>query len=212
MAIVIRFLSWEWLLTRTRLANGSTVIVLRAFGTALYFLIGAVLLQNILDPDRQHTASLESFSVRTLRLQVLEMGHWFTAVFAGVYVALYARFSSQWSYLAGLYNQIKAAECRGILDSDQQIALAEWKAAFIEDAEELHLATKPMVATIISVWVNDSRIRDAFVIDVPGGQMRLEALIDRVRRVRAREEYRWTHQRKAKRLRTEPSARPVKAP
>ncbi len=36
----------------------------------------------------------------------------FGAIFAAVYFALYARFASQWSYLANLYNKIKEAETR----------------------------------------------------------------------------------------------------
>jgi hypothetical protein len=57
----------------------------------------------------------------------------------------YARFSSQWSYLAGVYNQIKAAECR---TGFQETVLAQWKAGFIEDAADLHLLRKAMFASI----------------------------------------------------------------
>jgi hypothetical protein len=32
---------------------------------------------------------------------------WIGAIFAAVYAALYARFASQWSYLAGVYNQMR---------------------------------------------------------------------------------------------------------
>ena len=163
--------------------NGSTVIVLRSFGTAFYFLIGALLFQNLLDPNRHHELSLHSFSSRELRMQMLEMGHWFTAVFAGVYAALYARFSSQWSYLAGVYNQIKASECRGISNGDQRHALAQWRAAFIEDAEELHLATKPVFAAIIQTWAKKTDVEEAFARDVPDGRTRLHALVGRIEHV-----------------------------
>lgn len=90
-----------------------------------------------------------------------------------VYASLYARFASQWSYLAGVYNQIKAAECGQKCD---RIALAEWKAGFIEDAEDLHLARKPVFASIIHAWVKDAEVEVRFLKDVPGGEHRFELL------------------------------------
>ncbi|MGH9256831.1 MAG: hypothetical protein ACRD3C_19900, partial [Vicinamibacterales bacterium] len=117
------------------------------------------------------------FSGTELRLQLVETLPWFGAVFAGMYTALYARFASQWGYLAGVYNQIKAAECRGQCDAN---ALAEWKAGFIEDAQELHLATKPAIASILSVWGRQPNVKAKFIETVAGKERRLALLMDHV--------------------------------
>ena len=178
---VIEFVTWEWLLTRAHHSNGSTVIITRAFLTAAELWIVALALRNVLDPSRSWT-----FSSIELRNQLIGTASWFATIFAALYVAYYARFSSQWTYLAGVYNQIKAAECKGSLDTGGKLALADWKAGFIEDAEELHLATKPMMAAIISVWAEDSETRDAFIKHVPGGKARLNGLLARIKEVLSR--------------------------
>ncbi|HEV8412066.1 MAG TPA: hypothetical protein VGQ49_00635 [Bryobacteraceae bacterium] len=172
---VIEFVTWEWLLTRAHHSNGSTVIITRAFLTAAELWILALALRNFLDPSRSWT-----FSSIELRNQLIGTASWFATIFAALYVGYYARFSSQWTYLAGVYNQIKAAECRGTPDNGGKLALADWKAGFIEDAEELHLATKPMMAAIISVWSKDSETREAFIKHVPGGETRLINLLTRI--------------------------------
>jgi len=84
----------------------------------------------------------------------------FGAIFAACYVALYSRFSSQWTYLANVYNQIKAAETSA--ETDKKILIAEWKAGFIEDALTLHLAYKPIFSATINVWGRDESVAEAF--------------------------------------------------
>lgn len=67
---------------------------------------------------------------------------WLGAVFTATYAALYARFSAQWSYLAGVYNQMMATQSEIEPSGKQPNALEEiqlWKAGFAEDAEDLHL-------------------------------------------------------------------------
>lgn len=73
-----------------------------------------------------------------------------------------------------MYNQIKAAEARKDADRD---ALASWKAGFIEDADELHLAPKPMFATLIKNWAADAAVKAAFVSYAPGGQPGLDGIL-----------------------------------
>jgi hypothetical protein len=96
-------------------------------------------------------ARISEFSWTKLGKQTLVHITWIGAIFATVYALLYARFASQWTYLAGLYNQLKAAQTRP--DADKAV-IAEWRAAFFEDCDELHLLRKPMFASIVDNLVN----------------------------------------------------------
>jgi len=104
-------------------------------------------------------------------------------VFAGTYTALYARFASQWQYLADLYNQIKAKEIDLANNKECEIAkyremainstsddpintccnpahlLAEWKIGLIEDANTLHLSNKPPFESVVKLWNSDEVVR-----------------------------------------------------
>lgn len=73
----------------------------------------------------------------------------FPAAFGAVYVALYARFSSQWNYLANLYNQIMQCRVKANGQYDKE-RLARWCAGFVEDAWRLHLLRKPMFTEVVS--------------------------------------------------------------
>jgi len=55
--------------------------------------------------------------------------------------------------------------------------IASWQAGFIEDADELHLALKPMYAALIRVWSKDENVRKEFVEYAPGGKQRLDSLL-----------------------------------
>jgi hypothetical protein len=112
-----------------------------------------------------------------LRDQIRSGVRWFAAVFGAVYAGLYSRYSSQWTYVAGTYNQIKAAECANIWTGRP---LAEWKAGFIEDAEALHVATKPTIAPTIAAWLEHESVQLAFDKYSPGGIAQRERLTKRV--------------------------------
>ena len=111
-------------------------------------------------------------------------GSFFLTVFAGCYAAFYARFASQWTYLADLYNQINAKEidiagaphCQALTDRDSALAaidagatsglqfnqaylLGQWKCGFIEDAFTIHLAKKKLFASVIVNWAKDDVTR-----------------------------------------------------
>ena len=171
----LEFATFEFILTRCRLANGSGVIVLRSILTALVIYLLALGLQNLLDSTRSW-----EFSLIELKTQVRGTMQWYGAIFAVIYAGLYSRFASQWAYLANVYNQIKAVECREHCNPDR---LSEWKAGFIEDAEELHLAGKPLFASILRVWGQDAKVREYFVGFASGGDARFEALMERVEAV-----------------------------
>jgi hypothetical protein len=100
-----------------------------------------------------------------------------------VYVALYARFASQWAYLAGLYNQINEAklQAESLFDKGEK-TINIWWSGFIEDAEELHLATKPMFAGVIKVLLEREGVRRAYIEGVAGGEDRLKCLDCKIQR------------------------------
>lgn len=186
----VGWLSFEVLLTRTRRANGGTIILVRAFLTALLLYALAIAFKHGVDPMRT-----SEFSWLELRLELSRSFQWFGAIFAAVYVALYARFAAQWTYLANLYNQIKQAEARAAeKGNDAAVAqkLCEWKAGFLEDAEVLHLSTKPVFASVISAWSRDRGVQICYVALTPGGRVRLPSLLADVKRSCEREARKWT--------------------
>jgi len=161
--------------------NGGTVVFLRSLHVALVLFAAAIGVGEILDPDAGG-----SFSLLEARIQTGSHITWFGAMFAGVYALLYARFSSQWAYLAGVYNQIKSAESRK--DADEG-ALAEWKAGFIEDCQDLHLLRKPMFASVAHAWLNPERglgVRECFGLYAPNGEERLIEIERQLGKVMAR--------------------------
>jgi len=182
----VNLISGEWILSTCRRGNGGDVILLRSFlvGFVLYaFLLG---LKNLIDPNKSF-----SFDFVDLRKQLIETSTLFGAIFGAVYVALYTRFASQWTYLAELYNKIKEAEVDGGANKD---VIAEWKAAFLEDATELHLATKGLFVSIIHTWGKDAQVQQKFIKYAPGGQPRFNVLMADVD---------MAHRRNAKRLSTQ---------
>ncbi|TSP10651.1 hypothetical protein [Cupriavidus campinensis] len=171
--VISSALSGEWMLKRCFSTNGGDVIVGRALYITLWVYLLAVGLQALIDPARV-VPSFDAF-----REQLLELAPLAGAVFGGAYLALYARFSSQWGYLAGVYNQIKQVEA-----SEKELnkeALATWQAGFIEDAQNLHLAYKESIAPIIHAWGKKSEVAAAFEAYAPGGRKRFDALMEGVK-------------------------------
>lgn len=174
---VVQGISGEFLLTWPhRQPNGGTIIVLRALLVA-FLLYGLAISID----QRLEGGNTWAFSASALRVALKDTLPWFGGIFTVVYAALYTRFSSQWTYLAGVYNQIKAAETRlETGDADSNASLVAWKAAFIEDADELHLALKPMYASLIEAWCENERVQAEFIRTAPGGKRRLTKLLTEV--------------------------------
>jgi predicted ABC-type exoprotein transport system permease subunit len=181
---VVWIVSGEFLLQwPERRANGGTIILVRSTLVSLIVYANAIILMELLDPAKEWR-----FSSVALRLAVKNTLPWFAAIFAGAYAVLYARFSSQWSYLASLYNLIKSTEAHA--NTHGEDAIVSMKVGFIEDADELHLALKQMYATLIKNWATDEKIRSEFATYAPGGEVRLNSLLADVNRVTsAYEEY-----------------------
>lgn len=171
------FFSAEWLLTGTKRPNGGDIVFARAVWVAFWVYLLAFLLQHDIDTTRTRELTIQAIG-KDLRNTV----PWFGAIFAAAYVALYTRFSSQWLYLANLYNHIFEAEARTAGEPSGQAApvLAQWKAGFIEDAEELHLSTKGLFVSVVRRWALDKTVQGYFINNAPGGEKRLNILIGAV--------------------------------
>lgn len=87
------------------------------------------------------------------------------SIYAAVYAAFYARFVSQWTYLSNLYNQIKEAELNTNLNLvGKSDLLYGWMSGFIEDAEDLHMETKEVFATVILNWIaQHPKVKDKYI-------------------------------------------------
>lgn len=159
-------LTGEWILDRH--PNGGNVIAARSVqvGLTIYLLAAVV-----------HSSAAASwsfeFSLDEAAAEVAATLPWLGAIIAAIYVALYSRFSAQWSYLAGFYNQImvvniqreparpnsvaaqpsSAAPAKSkneqLTDKAEPEAVEMWYAAFVEDALALHLATKTIFAELV---------------------------------------------------------------
>ena len=115
--------------------NGGTAVLLRSLWVTLLLYALAIAAKSYCADG----ATL-AFSRDQLRHEVGETLPWLGAIFAGAYAAFYSRFAAQWGYLAGLYNQIMAA-CATLPSAQltNNTVLLMWKAALIEDAQDLHL-------------------------------------------------------------------------
>ena len=170
---IINFLSAEWILKNR--SNGGSAILLRALFSSIVLFFFTLLIVNWIDPMKSF-----SFSLFELQKEIVENVSWFGIFFVTIYTALYVRFSSQWTYLANLYNFIKSCS---VNSGASEEVLAEWKAAFIEDAEYLHLACKDNYASIIHHWGSDSKVKEKYIKFTPGGEKRLNNILADVEKV-----------------------------
>jgi hypothetical protein len=168
--IFTSIISGEWILKSAD--NGGAIIALRSLfcGINLYLIV--ICFINIVDPAKSWT-----FSLKIFQHEIVSRITWFGVIFAAVYAALYSRFASQWSYLANLYNSIKQASLTLDVKDDRLDILSEWKAAFIEDAEYLHLSHKENFASIIYEWCREERVKEKYIKYTPGGQERFDILV-----------------------------------
>src|SRR5687768_3696804 len=116
---LLYFASGEFLLENR--PNGGTVIFLRALITA-----SSAYLITLGIRERLAPGATWCLSAAAARAALYDTFTWFGAIFAASYAALYARFASQWTYLASLYNEIKAAELRMTRDAKAEDALLSW--------------------------------------------------------------------------------------
>lgn len=176
------FLAGEWLFLFLK-ANGGAVVALRSLWTTAIFAGLAIASLSAFDPSR-----IGPISVKGAIGILWEVSNILTIFLGASYLALYARFVSQWSYLAGLYNLIKQAEAAK--DANKDI-IAEWKAGYLEDAENLHLAAKANLAPVLHAWVKDKAVIRAYIKNTPGGAIRLRQLRCLARKAFKEEDAKW---------------------
>lgn len=164
-------------------SNGGHVVVLRALVVGVELTSICLIVQALIDPSRHGPMSLVG-----LASQLADLGSVIGAIFAGAYAAFYTRFVSQWTYLAGVYNLIKQAE--SAKDCKQEI-INQWKAGYVEDAENLHLMLKPGIAPIVKAWAEDTGVQIAYEVYTPGGAVRLSGVKASVSKVFHKEELKY---------------------
>jgi hypothetical protein len=161
-----------------RRANSGAVILARSLLITALFYLPTLGVWEYCAPDVRL-----AFDVVALKVGIRDTLPWAGAIFGAVYALLYSKFASQWTYLASLYNQIKAMEVSAACAPTSAQALAvivSAKAGFIEDADELHLAPKSMYAAIIRVWAAEEAVKKEFETYAPGGRVRLEDIVQAV--------------------------------
>jgi hypothetical protein len=183
---LVSFFSGEWILNWTPYtANGGTVVTARTAWLSFWIYFAAFLLRTTLAEGKT-----DVIDMRQGIADFVETLPWLATIFGAVYIAFYSRFSSQWTYLANLYNQIVQTQISIPPDLREQNGdlIASWKAGFIEDAEELHLAAKPMFLVAIRNWAAEPLVAQKYALNTVGGAARLNALLDRLGRIAAKAE------------------------
>lgn len=157
ISAVVKILSGEFLLDFY--PNGGTVVFLRSVLTSIILFLLIVVSFGLLKTG--FGPEIRWDIVKEVIIDKYDIG---CAIFAGCYTVFYTRFSSQWSYLAGVYNQLlnSMVQLGANTTSEQKEALILWKAGILEDACNLHLAAKPMFAPLIIEFLNDPVVLGAF--------------------------------------------------
>lgn len=169
MTQVLYWVSGEFLLKKR--ANGGAVILYRSLLVSILICAAVLPIKSYFAPN-----TVLHFSLDQLKTEVGEMIPWFGAVFAGAYAAFYTRFSSQWSYLASLYNEMMSICVTSPPGSIPNKSFVNWQAAFIEDAMDVHLARKSMFSAAISDMLKNPNIVFAFHSFTKNGEDRLDEL------------------------------------
>lgn len=148
---IVEWLSGEWLLHGR--SNGGAIVFLRAALVSVLIFAAGLSLKCAVDPDTRL-----AFSLYALRAEVRDNVGWLGAIFAAAYTGFYARYSSQWSYLAGLYNQIMAAACTLDPSAPKPLDLRKWEVGFIEDCYLMHLDRKEVFAFVIKQLLEEPAV------------------------------------------------------
>ncbi len=155
----------------------------RSLWSALWIMVIAIIANSILRTWSQcelHWGALmrvvfdpsafDEFTACTISTNVLLRGFqdhptWFGLVFAAAYTALYTRFAAQWKYIVDLYNSqssMAVSVNRSGLSGAGRKAWATWRAAFIVDVDNVHLATKELFSLVIMTHLNDTAVSSLY--------------------------------------------------
>ncbi len=121
-------------------ANGGAVVLARSIIVAIELFAMALMLLYFTGHNAVISFRPEPSIIRGI---IHKHINWLGAIWGACYLSFYSRYSSQWIYLADLYNKIMRAEA-------EKLNVDMWWAAFVEDAWTLHLARKPMFCHCIS--------------------------------------------------------------
>jgi len=168
---VIRWISGETLLDGN--SNSGSIIVRRALRVTAAVYGPTVLLTALLE-----TGFGPWIDVGEIRQATAATLPWAGAIFGAAYAAFYTRFSSQWTYLAETYNLLMATQAQAPDDGNEERGrvYAVWKAAILEDAIDLHLATKPMFAPLVADLMSQEDVVAAYLGTAVRGPERLRRL------------------------------------
>jgi hypothetical protein len=189
-ARTIELLSGEFMLGRR--PNGGEIVVRRTIWIGIILIVAMALIRG----GFGDTSSWSAYGGCVLEaVKGMFTSAEAPTIFGATYAALYARFASQWGYIANLYNQIKQAEVEAAgsagpataatstsavtaspTPSEAALILAQWKAGFIEDALAVHMAAKPSIAGVIGAWFKDKYVKDAFMSYTPHAAEDVEKL------------------------------------
>ncbi|MES2676683.1 MAG: hypothetical protein V4660_20770 [Pseudomonadota bacterium] len=163
---IISFMTAEFFLKKR--PNGGKAVLFRSLFITTYLYLFAIVIKSFTAEN-----STFSFSLSQFVTEVNATIPWLGAIFGATYAALYTRFSSQWSYLAGFYNQQIQASLslsEEVLNGDNY---AIWQAAFIEDAVCMHLATKIGFSNAILMMIKEEKTRKILEEDQHFGNERV---------------------------------------
>lgn len=166
---VLNILTAEFILNF--MPNGGKAILLRSAFVSFYLYLLAISIKSLTGANAELC-----FSFDQLRAEVHDTVPWAGAIFGAVYASLYTRFSSQWSYLASLYNQQMEIGSTTPIEDFGKENFAGWKAAFIEDAVCMHLATKRGFSNAIHSMLQDNDIKSILEEDGQLGKSGVEKL------------------------------------
>jgi len=166
---IFAFITGEFVLKS--MPNGGKAVIIRTlFVSGLIYII-AIALKSSTSPN-----SIFEFSLDQLCIEISATITWLGAIIAGTYAALYSRFSSQWSYLTGLYNQQISLSITLTDDQLNGENYVRWQAAFIEDAVNLHLAEKSDFSTLIHEMIKEDKIKNILIETEHFGLEKFDAL------------------------------------
>lgn len=158
-------------------ANSGAVVLTRALWASFHTLLIAFWANSIID-----IGPAGRFDPFMAWNEFQAHGVWYAYVFAAIYTALYSRFMAQWKYMGDLYNSLmaKTIDKEGIAKGGTHLAM--WWAAFIEDAEVMHLATKESYAGPIRSLLldNTNGVRKEYVEGREDGAIHLAYLARRL--------------------------------
>jgi hypothetical protein len=161
--------------------NGGTVILLRSIWVSTIVYAFALWLHSGSYADWTWCFWNWAIDGGRLKQEISANVQWFGAIFAAVYIALYARFAAQWSYLAGLRNKLRRTllslpKDLTDLDAERANQLRLWRTEFVRDAIDLHLATKSMFGPFLKRTLKDRTVQENFRDYTFDGPQRLDWL------------------------------------